>query len=184
VCCSKLFEEINDLNLVVNSKKIWLKILREYAPLKYAKKVGVTFGEECKFIKPNFGTEPFLINIGDHVEITAGVKFITHDGSVWVFRKLHPGIEIFGPIKIGNNVFIGMDSIILPNITIGNNCIVGAGSVVSKNIPDNSVAVGVPARVIKTMNEFYEGIKDDCFHIRSLSVDKKRAALNSFFFDE
>jgi acetyltransferase-like isoleucine patch superfamily enzyme len=106
------------MRLIKVIQKIWLKVLSEFAPLKYAQKVGVKFGKGCKFIKPYFGTEPFLIEIGDHVEITAGVTFITHDGSVWVFREKFPEIDFFGPIKIGNNVFIGTGAIILPNVTI------------------------------------------------------------------
>ncbi len=58
--------------------------------------------------------------------------------------------NIASPVKIGNNVWIGSHVIILPGVTIGNNCVIGAGSVVNKSIPDNSTAVGVPAKVVKT----------------------------------
>ncbi len=65
-----------------------------------------------------------------------------------------------GPIEIGNNVFIGARSIILYNVKIGNNCIIGAGSIVTKDIPDNSVAVGVPAKVIGTFDSTLKKLED------------------------
>jgi acetyltransferase-like isoleucine patch superfamily enzyme len=99
----------------------------------------------------SYSTEPFLIDIGNHVAIAYGTKFITHDGSVWCFKgELEGGI--FGKITIGDNVCIGMDCIILLNTTIGNNCIVGAGSVIRGQFPDNSVIIGNPAKVVLNMN--------------------------------
>lgn len=78
--------------------------------------------------------------MGDHVEVTSGCKFITHDGGAWVLRELgYQKMDVFGPIKIGNNVFIGMNTVILPNVTIGDNVVIGTGAVVTKDIPDNSV---------------------------------------------
>lgn len=62
-------------------------------------------------------------------------------------------MQIFGKIEIGDNVHIGWNTIIMPNVSIGNNCVIGAGAVVTKSIPDNSVAVGVPARVIESIDE-------------------------------
>jgi acyl-[acyl carrier protein]--UDP-N-acetylglucosamine O-acyltransferase len=163
-------------------QKIWLKVLREFAPLQYASKVGVHFGKGCKFIKPNFGTEPYLIRIGDHVEITYGVHFITHDGAVWIFRGNRPDIDVFGPITIGSNVFVGLGSTILPGVSIGDNCIIGAGSVVTRDIPSNSVAAGIPARVLKSVDQYYDSIKDNAFDIRTLSYAEKRRILEQKFF--
>ena len=87
------------------------------------------------------------MEIGDNVRITSGTTFITHDGAVNVFHG-EIGGGIFGKIKIGNNVFIGTNCIILLNTTIGNNCIIGAGSVVRGQFPDDSVIVGNPAKVV------------------------------------
>ena len=75
---------------------------------------------------------------------------LTHDACT----KKIMGFGTIGKVIIGNNVFIGARSIILSNVKIGNNCIIGAGSVVTKNIPDNSIACGNPAKVIKTSDEF------------------------------
>ena len=90
--------------------------------------------------------------MGDNVTLASGSRLLTHDGST----KKIIGYSKVGRIDIGNDVFIGAASIILPNVRIGNKVIVGAGSVVTKDIPDNSVAVGNPARVIGTYDEFVE----------------------------
>lgn len=161
-------------------KKIFLALLKIVAPLKHAKLIGVRFGKNCRFIRTYFGTEPYLVKIGDHVTLT-GVRLITHDGGVWVFRERHTGIDVFGPIKIGNNVFVGKGAIILPNVTIGDNCVIGAGSVVTKDIPANSVAAGLPARVIKTIDEYYESVKDRAFYIRRKKSKEKKKILQKKF---
>ncbi len=161
--------------------KVKRKILREINPLRYAREIGVDFGNDCKFIKPNFGTEPWLIKMGDHVEVTNGVNFITHDGAVWVFRKDNPLLELFAPINIGSNVFIGINATILPGVTIGDNCIIGSGAVVTKDIPADSIAVGVPARVIKTIDSYYKSIEDEVTFIRDLAPKDKQAVLKKRF---
>jgi acetyltransferase-like isoleucine patch superfamily enzyme len=113
----------------------------------YLRKKGVKIGKNCKVHTVSFSTEPYLVEIGDHVRITSGTTFITHDGGVNVFRG-EIGGGIFGRIKIGNNVFVGTNCIILYGTTIGDNCIVGAGSVVRGQYPENSVIVGNPAKVV------------------------------------
>lgn len=118
---------------------------------------GVQFGKDCRiFGNPDevFGSDPWLITLGDHVSITSGVRFVTHDGAVWVLRHKHKHLDVHGRIRVGNNVFFGINSVILPGVTIGSNVVIGAGSVVAKDIPDNSVAAGVPARVITTIDEY------------------------------
>ena len=120
-------------------------------------------GHNVRFTgKVILGSEPFLIKIGNDVTIANNVHLITHDGGVWLFRKTYPNINRYGKISIGNNVFIGANCIVLPNISIGNNVIVGAGSVVTKSIPDNSVVAGNPARHIKSTDEYFNSIFSDC----------------------
>lgn len=82
---------------------------------------------------------------------------------------------------IGNDVYIGNNVIILPGVTIGNNVIIGAGAVVTKTIPDNSVAVGVPARVIKTADEYLEKIKTESLHLGHLKGQEKDRALMDYY---
>ncbi len=119
-----------------------------------ARKDGVEIGEGCRLISCNFGSEPYLIRLGDHVTITEGVYFITHDGGNWIHREFYPNIDTFGKISIGDNVFIGLNAIILPGVTIGNNVVIGAGSVVTKSIPDDVVVAGNPARVITSKDTY------------------------------
>jgi acetyltransferase-like isoleucine patch superfamily enzyme len=114
-----------------------------------ARQMGVKVGNGCRFYSLNLFSEPYLIEIGDNVIISGEVMFITHDGGIYLFSREDPFLfGHFGRIKIGNNCFIGIGSIILPNVEIGDNCIIGAGSIVRESIPENSVAAGNPAKVI------------------------------------
>jgi len=152
-------------------------------PIAFLRKKGMKIGENCRLLcgMTAFGSEPYLIEMGDHVTITSSVAFITHDGGVWVFREQEPEIDVFGRIIIGNNVFIGLRSIIMPNVKIGNNCVIGAGSVVTKDIPDNSIAVGVPARVVNNLSNYREKIRPMESHIRNLPYEKKKSLLMETF---
>ena len=98
----------------------------------------------------------WLIKIGDNVTFEPHVHVLAHDAST----KNYLGYTKIGTVEIGNNVFIGARSIILPNIRIGNNCIIGAGSVVSKDIPPNSIAVGNPAKVIGNTSDYIRKNKE------------------------
>lgn len=148
-------------------------------PVSYYRKKGIIIGERCEIRGAVFSSEPYLITIGNHVRINAGVEFVTHDGGAWVLRDLsevenHENITLFGPIKIGNNVHIGSKAIIMPNVTIGNNCIIGCGAIVTHSIPDNSVAVGVPAKVIETIQEYEQKHKNDFCFTKNYSVSQLR----------
>jgi acetyltransferase-like isoleucine patch superfamily enzyme len=127
--------------------KLFILKVSEERRNNYLRKQGIRIGKNCLIHTVSFSTEPYLVEIGDDVRITSGTIFITHDGAVHSFHG-ELGGGIFGKIKIGNNVFIGSNSIILLNTTIGNNCIVGAGSVVRGHFPDDSIIVGNPAKII------------------------------------
>ncbi len=154
------------------------------SPIRYAQKKGVKVGGNCEFHQRIFwGSEPFLITIGDNVRITNDVKFITHDGGIWVLRNnnLLTNSDKFGKITVGNNVHIGMNSIIMPGVNIGNNVVIGCGAVVTKDIPDNSVAVGVPAKVIETIDEYYEKTKCYCVETKKMNyIDKKKYLIDKY----
>ena len=160
--------------------RLYKKIFSIYLTLKYRnnqieyfRKLGVTFGEACRLVgKNDFGREPFLVTVGNHVSITTST-FITHDGGVWVFREQKPTIDIIKPITIGNNVFIGADCLILPGVTIGDNVVLGARSVVTKNLPGNAVYAGVPARFIKSIDDYWHGIEPHILNTKALSKDEK-----------
>ncbi len=123
--------------------------LRKYTPetiAPYFRQLGAQVGEGCYIVPTDLGTEPYLIKIGNHVAVAAGVTFVTHDGAAWIFRQEVPDVQVFGPIVIEDNCFIGYGAILCPNIRIGANSIVGAGSVVIADVPPGSLVMGVPAR--------------------------------------
>lgn len=129
--------------------------------LKYLRKLGCIVGDNTLFVG-NFhgiGSEPYLVEIGSDCLISDNVCFHTHDGGCSVLNHLGYFIvpnDKISRIKVGNNVFIGSRSSIMMGCTIGNNCIIGANSVVACNIPDNSVCAGVPARVICSVEEYFQ----------------------------
>jgi acetyltransferase-like isoleucine patch superfamily enzyme len=120
------------------------------------RKRGARIGKNCRFQIRWLASEPYLVDIGDHVFISTGVMLHTHDGGTWVLREKDPVLHVFGPIIIEDNCIIGVEAQILPNVRIGRNSIVGAGSVVITDIPPNSIAMGVPARVIGSTIKFEE----------------------------
>lgn len=145
---------------------------------------GAIIGEDCDIhSSASLGTEPFLIKIGNGVRINAGVQLLTHDGGVWVLRRLEKkycDIDIFKPIVIGNNVHIGTNAVIMPGVHIGNNCIIGVGAIVTKNIPDNSIAVGIPAKVIETLEEYVKKNEKNFLHTKNMSQQKKEIYLKEY----
>lgn len=141
-----LFKSIK--RILSSIKRYKLKSGNNENRIKHLKEKGVKIGENCLIFSIEFSTEPYLIEIGNHVVVSPGTTFITHDGSVWLYRDKHPNITVFGKISIGDNSFIGINCIILPGTEIGSNCIIGAGSVVRGKIPDNSVVMGNPAKVV------------------------------------
>ncbi|WP_206241980.1 acyltransferase [Novosphingobium terrae] len=153
--------------------QIQAAIQKRLAPEAYARKLGVRMGQGCRLINVDFSTEPYLITMGDRVSATK-VRFETHDGGVWVLRPGYPQVDIIKPITIGSNVFIGYGAIILPGVTIGDNVVIGAGSIVSRDIPSNSVAVGIPARVIKSLDAYREGALQSAEDTKSLDEAAKR----------
>ena len=132
----------------------------------------------------NFGSEPYLITIGDDTTVSFDCAFVTHDAATRVIRHLPDHDKetvIYGPINIGKNCFIGCRSVILPNVTIGDNCIIGAGSVVNQSIPSNTVAAGVPCKPICTLEAYINKHKDDFMYIVSKPFEeKKEILLNKF----
>ena len=134
----KIFSRIYEIILEISSKE---------KRVIYLRKKGIKIGQGCEIHTLSFSTEPYLVEIGNRVRIASGTHFITHDGSIMCFRDELKG-GLFGKITVGNNVFIGMNCIILLNTTIGDNCIIGAGSVVRGHFPENSVIVGNPAKVV------------------------------------
>jgi acetyltransferase-like isoleucine patch superfamily enzyme len=158
-------------------------------PVGYARSIGVQVGNDCRLLcitPTTFGSDPYLIKIGNHVTIAAGVRFITHDGGVWVFRHRQPEIDVVAPIVVGNNVFVATNALLMPGVTIGDNCVVAAGAVVTRDIPSGHVAAGVPARCIKTLEEYWQKVSTspNAFHLRSRPLEEKRRLWVEHFFGE
>ena len=158
--------------------------------ISYLRYLGVRIGENCELWNQpvDYGSEPWLIEIGDRVTITYGVKLITHDASSRLFRKTlansSPYGNRFGKIHILDNCFIGTDSIIMPDVTIGPNSIVGAGSVVVKDVPPDTIVAGVPARRIASLDEYIEKYKQKMLPIKSKNRGDLRQELSLYFWGE
>lgn len=163
-------------------KRIYYYYLKKTNTLYYAKKIGVKMGKNNHLYGDIlWGSEPWLITLGDNVYITNGCKFITHDGGTLILRKYIPDLELTFPIVVKNDVYIGMNTIILPGVTIGNNCIIGAGSVVTKDVPDNSVYAGIPAKFIKTTVQYLEKIKLKSLGFGNLNSKEKEKKLKEYY---
>jgi acetyltransferase-like isoleucine patch superfamily enzyme len=116
------------------------------------------------------------ITLGDRLVVSMNVHFLTHDYSyttalISIGEKPKTDIGILREINIGDNVFIGMNSILLPGTKIGNNVIIGAGSVVRGTVPDYSVVSGNPATVISDIHDF--AIKTKSRKDNLFIIDKK-----------
>lgn len=98
----------------------------------------------------------WLIEIGDDVTMAPRVHILSHDASTKTFLNYTK----IGRVNVGNRVFIGAESVVLPGVTIGDDVIIGANSTVTHNIPSNSVAVGSPAKVICTLDEYLDKEKE------------------------
>lgn len=155
------------------------------SPEDYYRSKGAKIGEHVSLIEPvNFGSEPYLITIGDYTSVSFDVALVTHDGAARVLRNLPNGNKeagIYGEIVIGTNCLIGCRATILPNVHIGDNTIVGAGSVVTHDLPANVVAAGNPCKVICTLEQYIDRHKDTLFFIQSLSQEEKRKYLMDYF---
>jgi sugar O-acyltransferase (sialic acid O-acetyltransferase NeuD family) len=86
--------------------------------------------------------------VGEHVIVNTAAT-IDHDCCVGNYSHLAPGVHLAGGITIGSNTLLGIGAVVIPNISIGNNATVGAGAAVIRDLPDNVVAVGVPAKVVR-----------------------------------
>lgn len=159
---------------------MYLRILKYLNFSLYVKKIGVNFGQACSFIGRhiNFGSEPYLITLGNHVKISNEVQFITHDGGTFVFREeeMYENVIKFGKIEIGDNCFIGAKSIIMPGVKIGKNCVIAAGSVVTKSIQNNCVVGGNPAKFICSIEEYKNNCKKNNieYDIHNFKNNKKQ----------
>ncbi len=129
--------------------------------IAYLKRGGAEIGERVRIFDPPTtildATRPFLLKIGDDVQITSGVTVLTHGYDWSVLKGVYGDVlGSAGEVVIGNNCFIGMHTTILKGVHIGDNCIIGANSLVNKDIPSGYVAAGNPAKPIMKVEDYYQ----------------------------
>lgn len=161
------------INMVIN---LYRKFF--WTPEKYARFIGVKIGSNCKIATRYFGSEPYLIEIGNNVQVTDDVRFFCHGGG-WNFRAKYPDFDYFGKIKVGDNVYIGNCALIMPGVTIGNNVMVGAGAVVTRSVPDDAIMAGNPARIVGNVNELEQRVLQFNLNTKRMSPEEKRTRLLS-----
>ncbi len=155
--------------------RLWT-ILGSPRRTRYMKEHNIFYsiGDNCTIMSRTIPLYARLIKIGNNVHLASGVKLITHDithsmlnKSSYVREKVDSDYkfrEKVGCIEIGDDVFVGAGTTILQNVHIGSKVIIGAGSLINRDVPDNSVAVGVPAKVIGTLDEYLERrMKEDTY---------------------
>ena len=172
-------------------KRLFGAVQREVAlrrdPIAWARGLGVHVGERCRLLgvsAATFGSEPYLITLGDHVTVTGDVRFVTHDGAIWVFRDELPDADLVAPIQIGNNVFIGSGALLLPGTVVGDNCIIAARAVVKGTVPPNTVVGGVPARRLMQTSEYLEKNVGQVIPTKGMNEAQKRSHLTAIFGNE
>ena len=119
---------------------------------KQARDAGVKMGEHNLIASRFWSTEPYLISIGNFCQLTEGTKIYTHGGAL-VARD---NFDLFGKVVLGDRVYVGAGSKIMPGVTIGNNVLIAAGSIVTKSVPSNVVVAGNPAKYVCTLDEYVE----------------------------
>ena len=147
--------------------------------INYYRKIGYKIGDKCNICTRLSTSEPYLLSIGDNCIISYNVDFVTHDASVSVLlNEWHN--DLYGRIVIGNNCFIGSNSIIMYGVSLGDNTIVASGSVVTKSFNSgNVVLAGVPAKPICTIEEFRKKNVSKVINTNGLNYNQKKELISN-----
>lgn len=165
-----------NMKILSNIKKLYHRYLT--SSIDYAKYLGVNIGDNNFINTRSWGSEPYLITIGNHVQITDNVIFNTHGGA-HVARRTYPNFDLFGKIEVKDWAYIGSGSHIMPGVTIGEGSLIAAGSIVTKSVPNGEVWGGVPAKFICTVEEYMD--KNQKYNINSkyMNYEQKKKLLLS-----
>ncbi len=168
--------------------RLFLKIYTLYQEftqhiyLKICLAKGLKVGKNVRFVEvPQFGTEPFLIEIGDETTFSNNIRFVNHDGgqNALHFMEKYKDVRTFGRIKIGKQCLIGADCTIMPGVEMQDNCILGAGSILTSSMKKGSVYAGIPAKFICTIEEYGDKLlANNVMYPREL--EPNRAALEAY----
>jgi acetyltransferase-like isoleucine patch superfamily enzyme len=163
----------------------WIATLRYWSdPVAFHRRRGVRIGERVELIGGGphmFGSEPYLVTIGDDVTISHDVDFITHDGGLRVVRDRWPGAYMYAPISIGRRAFIGAHAVLMPGVTVGDGAVVGVMSVVTKDVPAGTVVAGVPARPVRSVEEYAAASRGRWIDTGGMTASKKEELLRRRF---
>ncbi len=172
-------------------KKIWdgiskcFTIIKKYSqsPETYARSIGVHIGKGCFISTRGWSSEPYLVYIGNNVQVTQGVMIHTHGGGNAV-RHIIPDFDTFGKVIIEDGAYVGAYTQIMPGVRIGKNAIVAAGSIVTKSVPEGIVVGGNPAKYICTVEEYIKKNEEKNFHTHGLSAKEKGKILRAATEDQ
>lgn len=158
-------------------KSLYLELIKIISPVRYARLIGVNLGSNCLIYRSmEWPSEPYLVTIGNNVQLTRGVAIHTHGGGNVIRRKV-PDFDAFGKVVIKDWAYIGSHAQIMPGVTIGEGAMVAAGSIVTKSVPDGMVVGGNPARLLCSVDEYLERNIQYNMHIKGLDEKEKKQRL-------
>jgi len=162
------------LSLALNTARLYRD------PVRYFRRQGAEIGEGVEIFGANlftFGSEPYLVSIGNQVTISHNVDFITHDGAMRIARAEHPGAYLYGRIHVADRCFLGAHCVLLLDTRVGAGSVIGSGSIVTGEIPPGVVAIGAPAKPVKTVEDYIQSKRHLWVDTGGLTRDAKRELL-------
>ena len=172
---------MSKLKNLTNRIERYLAKRNSVAYVKYLRNIGVEIGDDVTFLDPRKiyidTTRPSLLSVGTGTRINPYVTILTHDAVAKTFRRIYNDwLPSSGKVTIGENVYLAQHVTIMKGVTVGDNCIIGYGSTVIKDIPSNSVAVGTPAKVVCSIDEYYRKRQDKSLEeafVYARSIEKR-----------
>ena len=162
------------LSLAVNTARLHID------PVRYFRGRGVQIGEGVEIFSGSlftFGSEPYLVSIGNNVTISHDVDFITHDGGMRIARAKSTNAYLYGRICVEDDCFLGAHCVLMPGAKVGAGSVIGAGSIVTGEIPSGVVAIGAPAKPIKSVDDYIQGKRHLWIDTSGLTPSAKRDLL-------